>query len=112
MREYVEIGPAPYAEDCVQVSQTEAYMQPMKEECARYVECIREHCGRERGGASLRIKSNPHDFGTYYDVVCYYDDDDDVGAAYAYHIESHAPELWDGTGAKRFEMQQTEESRQ
>ncbi len=102
MRDYVDIGSSPCDEECVQVEPTGAYVQAMREECRRYIDCIREHCGEEQGSAALRVKGNPHDFGTYYEVVCSYDDNDELGANYAYHVEEHAPARWDGTGAKQF----------
>ncbi|MDO8637597.1 MAG: hypothetical protein Q7R34_15420 [Dehalococcoidia bacterium] len=56
---------------------------------------IRKKLGPEPEGASLGIKSNPHDFGTYYEVLCYYDDENEEAAAYAYRCESESPTHWE-----------------
>ncbi len=94
-RDYVSIASAPYDEDCVQVEPTGAYIGPMKAECRRFLELIRKKLGPEPEGASLGIKSNPHDFGTYCEVVCYYDTENEEAAAYAFRCESEAPKTWD-----------------
>ncbi len=94
-RDYVSIASAPYEEECVQVERTGVYIGPMKAECRRFLELIRKKLGPEPEGASLSIKGNPHDFGTYYEVICYYDDENEEAAAYAYRCESDAPKTWD-----------------
>ena len=57
--------------------------------------CCARTVGEEPENAHLAIKSNPHDFGTYYEVVCHFDDDDEEAAKYAYRCESEAPSQWD-----------------
>lgn len=94
-RDYVSIGASPCEEDCVQVEPTGAYIGPMKAECRRFLDLIRKKLGPEPEGAMLGIKSNPHDFGTYYEVVCYYyDDENEEAAKYAYRCESESPKTW------------------
>ena len=73
----------------------------MRAECKRYIELIRQVCGEEPEGARLAIKSNPHDFGTYLDVVCWYDDDNEEAADYAWGLESMAPATWDAVPVPR-----------
>ena len=51
--------------------------------------------GEEPEGTRLTIKANPHDFGTYYEVVCYFDDEDEEAARYAFRCEAEAPDEWD-----------------
>ncbi len=93
-RDYMELGPAPCEEDCVQVTRKGGYLLKMREECLRFIELIRKKLGPEPEGARLSVKSNPHDFGTYLDVVCYYDDEDDEARRYAYRCEREAPRTW------------------
>lgn len=95
MKDYIEIGSSPVEEDCLQVGH--ATSQEMKEECKRFLDLIRKVVGPEVGTARLAIKSNPHDFGTYYEVVCYYDDEDEVGMDYAFKCESETPLTWEVT---------------
>ncbi|MFH1141963.1 MAG: hypothetical protein V1724_09980 [Chloroflexota bacterium] len=94
MRDYVSIGSSPCDEECVQVNERGDYHDAMKTECRRFLDLIRKKLGPEPPGAHLGIKGNPHDFGTYYEVVCYYDDGDEEAAEYAYRCESDAPRTW------------------
>ena len=96
MRDYVDIGPSPSAEPCVSVGELN-YTERAREECRRFIVAIRETIGPEPAGARLAIKSNPHDFGSYLEVVCYYDTDDADAEEYAFKCESDAPEHWTPT---------------
>lgn len=94
----MEIGPSPAAEDCVQLG-TEDYAVLAREECNRFIAFIRKHKGQEPDGARLAIKSNAHDFGMYYEVVCYFDDEEEQAVEYAFGCESDLPETWDAAVA-------------
>ena len=93
MKDYISISCTPYAEDCVQVGE-ENYAKRAKEECRRFLELIRKKLGPEPEGAQLRIKGFPHDFGTYYEVVCEYDESEEA-FKYAFKCEEDAPQTWD-----------------
>jgi len=95
MRDYLNIGSTPPAEDCAQVG-SDNYYEESKKECKRYIELLREKMGNEPVGARLAIKSFPHDFGNYYEVVCYYDDSNPKAVDYAFRCESEGPETWEG----------------
>lgn len=95
MREYMEIGSAPCNEDCVSVDPKVEYLPAMRRECLRFMDLIRKKLGPEPEGARLSVKSHPHDFGTYLDVVCYYDDEDEEARRYAFRCESDSPKTWD-----------------
>lgn len=92
-RDYIDIGPAPGDEDCVQVG-AEDYDRRARAECNRYIEEIRAVVGAEPEGARLAVKSNPHDFGAYLSVVCYYEDSNDEATSYAFRCENNAPRRW------------------
>lgn len=94
MIDYISIGSAPSDENCVQVNPKLDYLPAMQEECGRFIELLRKIHGPEPEGARLRIKSNPHDFGTYLDVVCYFNDDLPEAVAYAFRLEAHVPRTW------------------
>ncbi|MFN6965191.1 MAG: hypothetical protein ACK4S4_15705 [Pyrinomonadaceae bacterium] len=94
MRDYVDIGPSPTAEDCAQVG-SDDYYERARRECRVFIDQLRRQFGDEPCSASLSVRSYPHDFGTYYEVVCYFDDDDDEAVEYAYKLESETPEHWD-----------------
>ncbi|MDP2949229.1 MAG: hypothetical protein Q8P22_06800 [Chloroflexota bacterium] len=93
MRDYQSIASAPYDEPCVQVNPQGDYHDAMRAECRRFIELIRKKLGPEPPGAHLAIKSCPHAFGTYYEVVCWYDDSQEA-ADYALRCESDAPLTW------------------
>ena len=87
------IGPAPCDEKCAQVGE-ENYHERAREESRRFIELIRKKLGPEPPGARLTITSNPHDFGTYLDVVCRFQEGDEEALAYALLCESEAPRTW------------------
>ena len=100
-RDYLNIGPVPCEEDCESLGPNYDPMKA-KEECRRFAALIIEHCGEPPEGCSLRVKSFQHDFGTYYEVVAIYDDNDELAMDYAFHCEGDSPARWDGSGAKRW----------
>src|SRR3989304_7340151 len=94
MRDDISIGSAPCDEDCVQANPQGDYHEAMRAECRRFLELIRKKLGPEPPGARLAIKSNPHDFGTYYDVICYFEDTNEESRDYALLSEGEAPTTW------------------
>lgn len=94
MRDYINIGPVPPEEECAQVGSFD-YNLKARKECERYIEVIRKKLGREPEGARLVTKSFPHDFGSYMEVVCYFDDKNRQSMNYAYACESDGPSTWD-----------------
>lgn len=96
MRDFINIGSSPCEEDCAQVG-TPNYYERARKECDRFRELIRSCCGNEPEGSSARliVKSFPHDFGSYWEVCCSFDDEDRVGMSYAYHVEGNSPATWD-----------------
>lgn len=93
MRDYLNIGSSPCNEDCAQLG-SENYAVRANEECQRYIAAIRATLGAPPEGASLAIKSFEHDFGVYYEVVCWYDDSFPESVEYAYKCESDGPCDW------------------
>ena len=96
MQDCLDLGSSPSHEDCAQVG-SEGYAQRAPRECRAYIGQLRRLFGEEPDGARLSIKSNPHDFGTYFSAVCYFDGDiakgstDDLG-------EDRFVVVRDGTG--------------
>jgi len=95
-KDKMELGPNPSDEPTVQLGE-ENYRQRAIEEGSKYINLIRQKLGPEPEGARLKITSNPHDFGTYYEVVCEYDDQIPESISYAYACESDGPKTWDDT---------------
>lgn len=94
MRDFVTLGPTPANEECVSVG-SDDYSDRVWKETYTFVRQIRREIGPEVGSAELRVKAFPHDFGTYHEVVCYYDPEDEEGMRYAYRCENESPETWD-----------------
>lgn len=96
MKDITYIGPCPFGEDAIQVTDDPIeYMPAMRAQVSRFRELIRRVFGSEPPGASLKIKSNPHDLGTYLELVCEFDPDDEDAAAYALAVAAEQPEHWE-----------------
>ena len=85
MRDFLSIGSSPWDENCVQVGQSD-YYEKAREECMRFIQLLRQKFGPEPEGAELRIKDFPHDFGTYCEVVCWFDTDSAEARACAHAL--------------------------
>lgn len=95
MRNYFCLGPTPSEEDCAQVG-TPGYQRNAIAECTRFIQRIRDTLGLEPEGAELAVKSFDHDFGVYYEVVCWFETDNEAAIAYAQRCDSNAPATWEG----------------
>jgi hypothetical protein len=94
MHDCIDMGSAPTYEDCAQVG-SDGYHDRARRECRAYIGQLRRMFGDEPDGARLSVKSNPHDFGTYLSVVCYYDPAIRTSVDYAFRCEGKIPEEWD-----------------
>lgn len=92
--DYVNVGSTPADEECAQVGDTD-YGTRSRKECAAYIKQLRRQFGPEPNGAMLSAKTFAHDFGSYREVVCYYNDRIDGAINYAFNIENGAPAEWD-----------------
>ena len=95
MRDFLTLGAAPYEEDCVYVGE-DNYGERARAECRRFIALLRKLLGPEATGAQLGIKSFPHDFGDYLEVVCYFSSDIPESVEYAYRCEEQTPATWEG----------------
>jgi hypothetical protein len=88
------LGATPFGEDCAQVGSAD-YADKARKECRAFINQLKRVFGEPPPGSEFQIKSNPHDFGTYYEVVIKFDEKDTKAVDYAFHVESHQPEEWD-----------------
>ena len=95
MRNYLVIGSAPANEECAQVGSEHYHNRAMKE-CGFFIKEFRLALGPEPPLAHLEVRLFDHDFGSYYEVVCYYDKDDQEAYGYALQCEDKAPTKWTG----------------
>ena len=92
MTDYLTLGSSPYDEDCAQVG-SENYRQQAMQELTRFKNLmLKVH--PETTQAYYRIKSFPHDFGTYHELCVIYDPDDEAQCAWAFDAESKVPSNW------------------
>lgn len=93
MTDYMEIGPTPSEEPCEQTGR-DYRPDVARAECRLFIRAIKLECGEPPEGASLVVRSNPHDFGTYYEVAVRYDDNNSAAVDYAFRVENEAPDRW------------------
>jgi hypothetical protein len=87
-------GTTPADEDCAQVG-TSNYQERAKKEAEIFIRQLERQFGPPPEGAAFRIKSNPHDFGTYYEVALSFDDDNPRAAGYAFKVDEEQAAEWD-----------------
>ncbi len=91
------LGPAPAEESCAQVG-SDDYENLAKAECRQYVAAIRIVCGDPPDGARLRVVSQPHDFGLYWEVALEFDPTNREACEYAGRCDESAPTTWAAAG--------------
>jgi hypothetical protein len=94
MRDFIDIGSAPYEGRCAQLGRDD-YWERARRECRAFINQLRRVFGPEPEGARLSIKSNPHDFGTYLSVICSYESENEAAVDYAFRCEGEGPGEWD-----------------
>lgn len=95
MRDFFTLDQTPCDEPCASVGEPD-YDEKALAQCRRFIGLLRQTFGLEPDGTRLSIKSFPHDFGTYYSVVCYFSHGIPASAAYARRCEDDAPTTWEG----------------
>ncbi len=99
------IGSAPSDEDVAQVGATEYdYSSQARKECKAFIGQLRRMFGLEPEGATLVVKGNPHDFGTYYTVDVKNDIRNEAAVAYAFKLEAEGPAEWDDEARKELKL--------
>ena len=89
MRDYLELGPVPADEDCQQVGCPDYDYEKDTADLRRYKTMLEERWP----DAHFAIKSFPHDFGSYREVVVYFDTEQEDPVAF--DIEANLPRTWD-----------------
>lgn len=84
--DYIHIGSTPHEEDCAQVGAPD-YAQKARAECTRFRDQILRHYPEPDHGY-LAVKGFSHDFGTYYEVIARFDDNDEDAVRWAFAIEA------------------------
>jgi len=93
MRDSLELETTPTEEACVQVSRDADYMPAMREEARRF-RALLAQAYPPPPGCRIVTKSAGHDFGPYLYTSLVFDSEDEIGTAWAYHIEGNTPRTW------------------
>jgi hypothetical protein len=96
MRDYVSLSSVPADEDCAQVGSPD-YPERMKAESKRYIELLNKRFINPPEGSYFSRKSFPHDFGTYHEIVVYFDDENKDEIDFAFFVEANLPAKWSDT---------------
>ena len=102
MREYIELGPTPCDEKCQQVGDS---FNPTfaAEEMRCYIKLLKQlFPGSTDVRCGFGIKSFPHDFGNYSEVVIYYNSNDQASIDFAFNVENNLPSSWYGSNRQFF----------
>lgn len=102
----LELGTTPTGEDCAQVgSKNYEYSTLARMELKAFYHQLTRLFPNPPAGVTFKTKSNPHDFGTYYDLAVKFDSNDEAAAEYAYNVENNTPEEWDAGARAELEAQ-------
>lgn len=97
--DYLSIGPTPAEEDCAQVG-SDSYHTKARKECEAFRKQMLRLMGEPPAGACLRVKTFPHDFGSYLELCCVFREDNEEATSYAYRCEEASPARWDAEARK------------
>ena len=99
MLDYIELGAVPCDEPCVQVG-VQHYDTLARKECRRYIELLEKKFPNMPENNKFAIKSFSHEFGHYFEVVCWFDPIDEQSYRFASYVEENLPSTWDDTQIK------------
>jgi hypothetical protein len=94
---YLDLGPVPSGEDCVQVSSEHNYVRKMVRGCdiyRRQLEALFPIPDDLVNEVWFSVKREEHDFGPYYEVIVYYDDENEKAVEFAFDVEHNLPAQW------------------
>jgi hypothetical protein len=103
MFDHLDLGPTPAGESCEQLGPNYDSKRA-RAECRAFAAQLERVNGTPPDGCGFRVKSNPHDFGTYLSVVVAFDDENDAAVEYAYKAENTTPEEWDDEARKELAL--------
>lgn len=97
MQDYLNIGPTPCDENCIGIGHAK-YFELSRIECVAF----KHQLEREFPNCIFKIKSFPHDFGMYREVIVLFDDDVESSFNNAVACES-CSERWDSLAIEELE---------
>ena len=94
MRDYITLGTTPTDEQCVQVG-SDNYHRRVMQECHRYIELLKKMFPNLPEGCRFAVKGFDHDFGTYWEVVIFFNSDKEECVDFAINVENNLPQKWE-----------------
>ena len=94
MREAIEFETTPSNEDCAAVGR-ENYTKYSCLEARALEDQIVRQFAPVPPGVRIRLKANPHDFGTYFTLVLSYEEEDIDAREFCEKVEDKFPDRWD-----------------
>lgn len=94
--EYLELGPAPAEEDCLQVGHVP--FQRIYVECSRYVSLLKALLPvPDHVDAFYVVKKFPHELGSYCEACIMYNANKEDATEFAFYVEANAPMRWNAS---------------
>lgn len=94
-RDYLTLGPVPCDEQCQQVGTPSYNDDVARKECLIFKRQLERQFPNPPDLTYFRVRSFPHDFGTYREVCVEYNLDDEDSVEFALSVESNTPSKWD-----------------
>lgn len=97
MKDFITIGPTPLAEPCSQMGKS-YYKEFSIMEIKAFINQCKRTVSKEFNMnylPKISSKTFTHDFGSYQEVVVYYDNNNEKQVEQAYWLEAHTDEFWD-----------------
>jgi hypothetical protein len=92
--EKLYLGPTPAEEPCAQLGQPNYHEQALKE-CRAYIRQLARRFGEPPPGTRFAQSRETHDFGSYFEVVVWYDPEDEASREFALRVDDDLPARWD-----------------
>lgn len=106
--DYMEIGSCPIDEECAQVGSKEYdYTARATKELKAYAEQLYREFPEALDKILFKVKWFPHDFGTYGEVVIYWNMNSEEDTDLAYEIEKNLPTKWDEIAINELNLNNT-----
>ena len=93
-KNWLYLGPSPCEEECAQMNDYEAHIAEVR----KYVQMLKDRFLDIPESAWFGLKrEDGSDYGTYYEAVVYYLENDQEASDFASFVESNCPFKWNDT---------------
>jgi len=93
-KNWLYLGPNPCEEECAPMDDPSAHIAEVR----RYAQLLKDKFLNIPDGAWFGVKrEDGSDYGSYYEAVVYYLEDDEEASEFAFFVESNSPLTWSDT---------------